>query len=206
GLSADYQMLLRRFPEKTGTLILECIRDRSFRERGNRPSRAGESPRPAFAVARGHRRPVRLAGGVPLRPAPGMRRLRRGELDGHHAGKRVMTTAAMESTLCRIIAEVLGLDLVRPEDGFFEVGGDSVLALQVVARARDAGLSLSARNLFDHQTAGELAALLGELPDTTGVSVAAEPPLLTYSDDEFDDFEETGPQGTGTEAGWETVT
>ncbi|HKN54888.1 MAG TPA: phosphopantetheine-binding protein [Amycolatopsis sp.] len=117
-----------------------------------------------------------------------------------------MTTAAMESTLCRIIAEVLGLDLVRPEDGFFEVGGDSVLALQVVARARDAGLSLSARNLFDHQTAGELAALLGELPDTTGVSVAAEPPLLTYSDDEFDDFEETGPQGTGTEAGWETVT
>ena len=37
-------------------------------------------------------------------------------------------------------------------DNFFELGGDSIISLQVVARARQAGLALSARQLFQHQT------------------------------------------------------
>jgi aryl carrier-like protein len=118
--------------------------------------------------------------------------------------------ATAETTLCRIFAEVLGLDLVRPQDGFFEVGGDSVLALQVVARARDAGLALSVRDLFDHQTPGTLAAVTGDLQGATGESGTAAPaesPLLTFADDEFDEFEdtETGQQAGGTDGGWETV-
>jgi aryl carrier-like protein len=115
------------------------------------------------------------------------------------------TIAATEATLCRILAEVLDLELVRPQDGFFEVGGDSVLAVQVVARAREAGLVLGVRDLFDHQTAATLAAVIGELPGTTGNSAAStETPLLTFADDEFGEFEQTGAGDS--EAEWETIT
>jgi aryl carrier-like protein len=118
------------------------------------------------------------------------------------------TAAAAEATLCRILAEVLELELVRPQDGFFEVGGDSVLAVQVVARAREAGLDLGVRDLFDHQTAATLAAVIGELPgasDGSANSAAApETPLLTFADGEFGEFEEADASAGGTE--WETVT
>jgi aryl carrier-like protein len=45
-------------------------------------------------------------------------------------------------------------------DNFFALGGDSVLAIQIIARANAAGLALSARQLFEHQTVAELAAVL----------------------------------------------
>jgi aryl carrier-like protein len=127
--------------------------------------------------------------------------------------------APAETTLCRIFADVLGLDLVRPDEAFFDVGGDSVLALQVVARARAAGLALSVRDLFDHQTPETLAAVTHDLPDAAGVSggaAPAEPPLLAFSVDDFEEFEDTeldefagtefDQQASDTEAGWETVT
>jgi aryl carrier-like protein len=114
--------------------------------------------------------------------------------------------AAAEATLCQIFADVLGLDLVRPQDGFFDVGGDSVLALQVVARAREAGLALSVRELFDHQTPGALAAVTGDLTDAPATAA----PLLTFSADELAEFEDADVDqqadhaavGWG-DAGWE---
>jgi aryl carrier-like protein len=120
-------------------------------------------------------------------------------------------STATEATLCRILAEVLDLDLVRPQDGFFEVGGDSVLAVQVVARAREAGLALSVRDLFDHQTPETLAAAIGDAPaaaSPSGAAVAAESPLVTFTDDEFGEFEdvEADQQDSSAEAGWEMVT
>jgi amino acid adenylation domain-containing protein/non-ribosomal peptide synthase protein (TIGR01720 family) len=60
--------------------------------------------------------------------------------------------------LARIWAEVLRLERVGAGDNFFELGGDSILAIQVVARARKAGLLLTPRQLFEHQTVEELAA------------------------------------------------
>jgi amino acid adenylation domain-containing protein/non-ribosomal peptide synthase protein (TIGR01720 family) len=59
--------------------------------------------------------------------------------------------------LSRIWAEVLGVERVSENDNFFELGGDSILSLQVVARARRAGLRLRARDLFQHQTLAALA-------------------------------------------------
>lgn len=117
--------------------------------------------------------------------------------------------AAIEGTLCRILAEVLDLDRVGPQDGFFEVGGDSVLAVSVVARAREAGLALSVRDLFDHQTAGELAAVIDDRPATSGDSAdspaSPKSPLLTFADDELGEFEDddAGADANGTEAEWE---
>src|SRR2546429_4706494 len=74
-----------------------------------------------------------------------------------------------EWTLAGIWAEVLGVDQVGVEDNFFELGGDSILSIQVVSRARAAGLSLMPRDLFVHQSVASLAANLGD-----GLPVAAE--------------------------------
>lgn len=114
--------------------------------------------------------------------------------------------AAAEATLCRILAEVLQVGLVRPRDGFFEVGGDSVLAVAVVARAREAGLVLSVRDLFDHQTAESLAAAIGDrAAGPTGPGDAADTgPLLSFTDDEFGEFEAAGYGAADGE--WETIT
>jgi|GEM_PF-7047270 len=80
--------------------------------------------------------------------------------------------AAREQLLCGIYADVLGVELVLPDDGFFDAGGDSVLALQVVARAREAGLELSVRDLFDHQSASQLAPMVTDAAQT-GAGAAA---------------------------------
>ena len=66
-----------------------------------------------------------------------------------------------EETLCRIWAGILRLPEVGIHDNFFELGGDSILSIQVVARALQAGLHLTPRQLFQHQTVAELAAVAG---------------------------------------------
>ncbi|MFC7221529.1 condensation domain-containing protein, partial [Streptomyces polyrhachis] len=54
--------------------------------------------------------------------------------------------------------EVLGLeDPVGVYDNFFALGGDSILSLQVVFRAKQRGLYLSVKQLFQHQSVAELA-------------------------------------------------
>ncbi len=68
---------------------------------------------------------------------------------------------AAERRLAGIWAEVLGLDSVGLHDGFFALGGDSILAMQVVSRAHRAGLHLTPRQIFQHQTLAELAAVAG---------------------------------------------
>ncbi len=64
---------------------------------------------------------------------------------------------AVEQILATIYAEVLGTDRVSTHDSFFELGGDSILALQVVSRARAAGLRCRPRDVFVEQTVERLA-------------------------------------------------
>jgi amino acid adenylation domain-containing protein/non-ribosomal peptide synthase protein (TIGR01720 family) len=66
-----------------------------------------------------------------------------------------------EEVLAAIWAEVLGVERVGIHDNFFELGGDSILSIQLIARANQAGLQLTPRQLFLHQTIAELAALAG---------------------------------------------
>jgi hypothetical protein len=64
-----------------------------------------------------------------------------------------------ERVLAEIWSEVLGVRRIGVEDNFFELGGDSILSIQVVSRARQAGLGgLTPRDLFTHQTVAALAA------------------------------------------------
>src|SRR5262249_40109244 len=67
---------------------------------------------------------------------------------------------AVEETLAGIWAGVLRRERVGVHDNFFELGGDSILSIQVIARAHQAGLPLTAKDLFQHQTIAGLAVLV----------------------------------------------
>ncbi len=82
----------------------------------------------------------------------------RPELDHDYVGPRTAT----EEQLARIWREVLGVEQVGMEDNFFELGGDSILSIQIVARANQAGLKLSPKHIFRHQSIGELSAAIAE--------------------------------------------
>lgn len=61
-----------------------------------------------------------------------------------------------EARLAAIWAEVLRVGRIGIHDNFFALGGDSILGIQVASRARRAGLNLSPRQIFQHQTVAEL--------------------------------------------------
>ncbi|TWB10731.1 non-ribosomal peptide synthase protein (TIGR01720 family)/amino acid adenylation domain-containing protein [Nitrospirillum amazonense] len=84
-------------------------------------------------------------------PAP------RWEADG-----QVPPRDACEAALARLWAETLGQASVGVTDNFFEIGGDSILALQIVARARAQGLRFTPKQLFDRQTIAALAPVVEE--------------------------------------------
>ncbi|WP_410606755.1 non-ribosomal peptide synthase/polyketide synthase [Amycolatopsis sp. lyj-109] len=83
------------------------------------------------------------------------------------ATRHVEPVTPAERVLCEIWAQVLGLDRVGTADNFFELGGDSILSMQVVSRARQAGLRLSTKDIFLHQTVAALAPEAGAVAETT---------------------------------------
>ncbi|MFH8972853.1 amino acid adenylation domain-containing protein [Streptomyces sp. NPDC017890] len=76
-----------------------------------------------------------------------------------------------EAVLCRAFAEVLGLDEVGADAGFFDLGGDSISSIQLVGKAREAGLAITAQDVFVHRTPQglALAALTAGQVETVGV-------------------------------------
>jgi len=62
-----------------------------------------------------------------------------------------------EEILAGIYAQVLGVERVGVDDSFFDLGGDSILSMQVVARARAAGVMCRPRDVFVEQTVAKLA-------------------------------------------------
>jgi amino acid adenylation domain-containing protein/non-ribosomal peptide synthase protein (TIGR01720 family) len=67
----------------------------------------------------------------------------------------------VEEKLAAIWCEVLRCEQVGIHDNFLELGGDSILSIQVVARASRAGLHLMPRDLFEHPTVAALAEVVG---------------------------------------------
>src|SRR5581483_9755805 len=73
----------------------------------------------------------------------------------------------IERQLARIWQQVLHVEHVGIHAPFFSLGGDSILSVRVVARARHAGMHLTVRDLFRHQTIAELGQALGQTaPDS----------------------------------------
>ncbi|MGW6892106.1 amino acid adenylation domain-containing protein [Streptomyces chartreusis] len=92
-----------------------------------------------------------------------------------------------EEILCGILAEVLGMPAVGIDEDFFALGGDSIRSIQVVSRARTAGLALTTRDVFTHRTAAELARAAGGVE--AGPAPEPEGDLIDLTDEELADLE-----------------
>ncbi|HET9539338.1 MAG TPA: amino acid adenylation domain-containing protein, partial [Candidatus Limnocylindria bacterium] len=73
---------------------------------------------------------------------------------------------AREEVLCALFAQVLGLERVGIDDNFFALGGDSIMSIQLVSRARRAGLLITPRAVFQHQSVAALAGVAGVVEET----------------------------------------
>ncbi|MFD6308521.1 amino acid adenylation domain-containing protein, partial [Streptomyces sp. NPDC060223] len=81
------------------------------------------------------------------------------DLAGRTTGRAAATPT--EEVLCGLFAEVLGVDRVGTEDSFFHLGGDSLLAMRLIARIRSVlDAEVSIRELFTARTVAELGRLV----------------------------------------------
>ena len=93
-----------------------------------------------------------------------------------------------EEILCGVWADVLSIEQVGIRANFFELGGDSIHSVRVVALARQQGLQFSVQQLFQYQTIEELAAVVSE--SGTQVEQRSEPFSLVRAEDR----EKFGPE------------
>lgn len=80
---------------------------------------------------------------------------------------------SVEAALVAIWSEVLSVEPVGIDDNFFELGGDSILSIQVVAKANQQGLRITPKQVFQHQTIAELAAVVEKVDLQTIVAEQA---------------------------------
>ena len=111
--------------------------------------------------------PVRASGKIDPKDLP------RPEMEGS-VENYVAPETEVEDKLCAIWEKVLGVTRVGIRDNFFELGGDSILCVQVITRAREEGIHLTPRQMFERPTVAELAEVLGA---GTGLQALVPPPM-----------------------------
>ncbi|RBO90906.1 non-ribosomal peptide synthase protein (TIGR01720 family)/amino acid adenylation domain-containing protein, partial [Nocardia puris] len=82
----------------------------------------------------------------------------------------------LEQTIAEVFAEVLGVERVGVDDSFFALGGDSIVSIQLVSRAKARGVVFTPRHVFEQKTVAGLAAV-AETADAAAPAVAALPEL-----------------------------
>ncbi|MEM8677143.1 MAG: amino acid adenylation domain-containing protein [Cyanobacteria bacterium P01_G01_bin.67] len=82
----------------------------------------------------------------------------------------------LEVKLTQIWSEILNLETINANSNFFSLGGDSILAIQIVSKANQAGIKITPRQLFENQTIAELANVA-----KTDITTTAEQGLITGS-------------------------
>ena len=98
-----------------------------------------------------------------------------------------------ERMLVEVWSSVLGVPRIGVTDNFFELGGDSILVMQVVARARARGLTLTAKDVFEAQTIRALAGRTRHHVATVTAEIAGPIPLLPVQRMFFDEQATTEP-------------
>ncbi|MGJ3255821.1 MAG: amino acid adenylation domain-containing protein [Alcanivorax sp.] len=96
---------------------------------------------------------------LPLTPAGKVDRKALPEPQWQTASQGEAPQTENEKTLATIWQQLLGMEAVSRDDHFFALGGDSILALQVVSRARQQGLALTPKELFEQPVLKDLAAV-----------------------------------------------
>ncbi|MBR7671545.1 amino acid adenylation domain-containing protein, partial [Streptomyces daliensis] len=96
------------------------------------------------------------------------------DFGGLVSGRAPRTPA--EEALSGLFAEVLSLERVGVEDSFFELGGDSIMSMQLASRARRAGWVVTPRQVFEEKTTERLALVVEpvETAETEGTGTTAE--------------------------------
>ncbi len=87
-----------------------------------------------------------------------------------HAGADKNGQSAVEARLQRICAECLGVPSVGLNDNFFDIGGDSLLAIGVAMSATNQGLELTPQDLYDHPSVSSLASAVAARYATGGLA------------------------------------
>ncbi|MEU0674545.1 amino acid adenylation domain-containing protein [Streptomyces sp. NPDC006172] len=91
-----------------------------------------------------------------------------------------------EEILAAAFQQVLGIPAAGVDDSFFDLGGDSITALQLVARVREEGLVIGARDVFRLRTAAALAESAQEVAQEAAPDLALpDEPLIELDDDEL---------------------
>ncbi|SOX53887.1 non-ribosomal peptide synthase/polyketide synthase, partial [Mycobacterium ahvazicum] len=85
---------------------------------------------------------------------------------------------AVEEVLVGVYAQVLGVERVGIDESFFDLGGDSIMSMQVVSRARAAGLLCRPRDVIVEQTVAQLARVVTSTGSESGVADAGVGPVL----------------------------
>ncbi|WP_341963971.1 amino acid adenylation domain-containing protein [Pseudomonas sp. RC10] len=83
----------------------------------------------------------------------------------------------VEATLAALWEKALNVEAVGRHDNFFTLGGDSILSLQIIARARRQGIRLTPKQLFEKQTIAELAQV-AVLADAKPVAAPVSAPIM----------------------------
>ncbi|MEW2516604.1 amino acid adenylation domain-containing protein [Actinacidiphila alni] len=85
-----------------------------------------------------------------------------------------------EETLCQAFGDLLGVPAVTIDDDFFQLGGDSIMSIQVVSRVRGAELHITPQDVFVHRTPERLALVarpVGNTPDDEPEDTSGSVPL-----------------------------
>jgi amino acid adenylation domain-containing protein len=100
----------------------------------------------------------------------------------HAATEFAAPTTTMEQSLAEIWSEVLGVQEIGIDDNFFDLGGDSLRSVQVIAQAEERGLNIELQQLFQWQTIRELVAQIS-IQETASESLPAQPFSLISEQD-----------------------
>ncbi|MCP4682804.1 MAG: amino acid adenylation domain-containing protein, partial [Desulfobacterales bacterium] len=82
------------------------------------------------------------------------------KLRSETVGQYVAPRNEIEDVLSSVWQEVLGLNKVGIFDNFFDLGGDSIVSLQVVSRLKNRGYEIRPRDMFEYQTISEISPIV----------------------------------------------